>query len=296
MMSMDPIAYFPGCSLKDSARPFELSALAVMEALGLPLIELPRWTCCGTVASLATDDLMHHVSSARNLVRTQETGGKELVALCSMCFNTLKQVAARVNGDVDARDKVNAFMDEEEDYEGGIDVLHLLELLRDRVGWDAVEERVNRPLFDVPVSAYYGCTLVRPKGVGIDGSDAPSVLGGLLEALGASVIATPFDTECCGSYQIVDRRDLAMDRALRIVVAAKTRGAEVIVTSCPLCQHNLEQAVGEFGEEALNGAAPAVVYFTELMAIAFGLEQVEVPARLQPVLDAHRLGATEGAT
>jgi heterodisulfide reductase subunit B len=293
---MDGVAYFPGCSLKDDARAFERSALAVMDALGLPLVELPRWTCCGTVASLATDDLMHHVASVRNLVRTQEAGGRELVAACSMCFNTLKQVAARVNADAEAREKLNAFMDEEPDYDGGVTVLHLLELLRDRIGWEAIADRVVEPLTDRPIGAYYGCTLVRPKAFGIDRSDRPRVLGDLLEALGAQVLPTPFDTECCGSYHIVDRRDLAVDRSIRVLRAMRQAGVRVIATSCPLCEHNLRAAANsELGREALGGEPPVVAYFTELMALAFGLESVTASPALRAALEVDRDAVREGA-
>ncbi|UCF09949.1 MAG: CoB--CoM heterodisulfide reductase iron-sulfur subunit B family protein [Candidatus Bipolaricaulota bacterium] len=293
---MNAITYFPGCSLKDSAASFERSTVAVMERLGHPLEELPRWTCCGTVAALATDDLMHLVAAVRNFERAQKIEAEEIVAPCAMCFNTLRQVAMRVNVDVEARDKINAFMNEEEDYEGGVAVRHLLEILRDRVGWDAIEEKVTEPLFDLPVSAYYGCTLVRPSGVGIDDPAAPAVLGDLLEALGATVVKTPFDTECCGSYQVVDRRDLAVDRSLRILRAAITRGAAVIATSCPLCQYNLEEARrGALAEGMLvEATAPVVAYFTELMAAAMGLDEELLPADLRAAVVRSRETTPEG--
>jgi heterodisulfide reductase subunit B len=294
---VNEITYFPGCSLKDTARSFEATAFAVMERLGHPLEELPRWTCCGTVATLAADDLMHLVASVRNFVRAQAIGAEEIVAPCAMCFNTLRHVAARVNADADAREKINAFMDEEEDYEGGIVVRHLLEVLRDRVGWDAIEEKVSDPLFDLTVSAYYGCTLVRPSGMGIDDPAAPTVLGDLLEALGATVVTTPFDTECCGSYQVVDRRDLAVERSLRILRSAATRGVAVIATSCPLCQYNLEEARRSALSEGVfeDTTAPVVAYFTELMAAAFGLDEASLPAALRAAVERSRAAAREGA-
>lgn len=273
---MDGIAYFPGCSLKDTAKDFESSACAVMEALGLPLVELDRWNCCGTVYSLATDDLMHQLASMRDLVRAQEMGENEVVAACAMCYNTLKRVSLHVNDDAEARDKMNAFMNEETDYEGGVEVRHLLEILRDRIGWEKVSERVTRPLEGLTVAPYYGCTLVRPRAAGIDDPDAPTVMRDLIEALGATPVPFPFATECCGSYQVVDRRDLVIERSDRVVRSARRASAQVIVTSCPLCQHNLEQA-----QEELHGGEPIpVLYFTQLMAAAFGVEAGEIPAAI----------------
>jgi len=272
---MKGIAYFPGCSLKDTAKDFETSARAVMEALGLPLVELERWNCCGTVYSLAADDLMHQLASMRDLIRTQEMGEPEVVAACAMCYNTLKRVSLRVNADVEARDKMNAFMNKETDYEGSIEVRHLLEILRDRIGWERVSERVTQPLDGLAVAPYYGCTLVRPREAGIDDPDAPTVMRDLIEALGATAVPFPFATECCGSYQVVDRRDLVIERSDRVVRSARRAHAQVIVTSCPLCQHNLEQAQQELGGETIP-----VLYFTQLVAAAFGVEAGELPAAI----------------
>ncbi len=271
---MDGIAYFPGCSLKDTAKGFESSAVAVMEALGLPLVELDRWNCCGTVYSLTTDDLMHQLASLRDLIRAQEMGETQLVAACAMCYNTLKRVSLHVSRDQDALDKMNAFLNKEVDYEGKVEVRHLLEILRDRIGWEKVSERVIRPLDGLTVAPYYGCTLVRPREAGIDDPDAPTVMKDLVESLGATAVGFPFATECCGSYQVVDRRDLVIERSDRIVRLARRAGAQVIVTSCPLCQHNLDQAQ----QELTDGETIPVLYFTQVMAAAFGVEAGELPA------------------
>jgi len=276
---MSGLAYFPGCSLKDDAKRYEDAALFVMERLGAPLEELPKWTCCGTVYSLADDDLMHHVASVRNLVRTQETGADELVTLCAMCFNTLSRVAERVGADEEERTKINAFMDREPDYEGGIRVRHLLQVLRDTVGWESLSAATVRPLDGVNVAAYYGCTLVRPKEIGIDDSERPIVMADVVEAVGATPVAFPFEAECCGTYQIVDEPHLALEQSSRILRSALRAGADVVATACPLCQHNLERAAETLGADA---EGIHVVYFTELLAAALGADE----ARLTPVVRA----------
>jgi len=281
---MNGIPYFPGCSLKDSARGFESSAFYVMETLGLPLVELERWNCCGTVFSLTEDDLMHHLASVRNLIRTREAGGDELVALCSMCYNTLARVAARVDADNEARDKINAFMDEEPDYEGGVRIVHLLHVLRDRIGPDAIAEATTRPLDGLNVACYYGCTLVRPKDVSVDDSENPTAMDDALDATGATVVDFPFATECCGTYQVVDRPDLSLERSYRVLGSAARAGAHVVATACPLCQHNLEQARDRFAESDGIGEL-TIAYFTELLAAALGADPL--PERLVSVLETH---------
>ena len=274
---MDGIPYFPGCSLKDTAAEFEASAMFVMETLGLPLLELERWNCCGTVSSLTTDDLMHHLASVRNLIRVQDLGETELVALCAMCYNTLARTALRINADEEERDKINQFMNRESDYEGGVQVRHLLQVLRDRIGWETIAERVTQSLEGLNVACYYGCTLVRPKESGIDTSERPTILDAAMEAVGATPVPFAFSTECCGSYQVVDRRDLSIEQSSRVVQSAARSGADVLVTACPLCQHNLEDA-----QSKVSAVADIpVLYFTQVLAAALGMEDQSVPERLK---------------
>jgi len=285
---MEGIAYFPGCSLKDTARPYEASAMFVMETLGLPLVELDRWNCCGTVFSLTDDDLMHHIASVRNFVRTKDMGSDELVALCSMCYNTLRRVADRINADEESRTKINEFMDREVDYEGDVAVKHLLEVLRDDIGWENVSEKVVRDFYGLRVAGYYGCTLVRPKSAAIDDSERPTILGDAMEAIGAEAVPFAFQTECCGTYQTVDRPDLSIERSYRVIRSAREAGADVIVTACPLCQFNLEEALAQesLQEQLGDGRPIAVVYFTEILAAALGWNPEEISESLRELLAA----------
>lgn len=265
------IPYFPGCALKDQARGFELSAAAAMEALGYRLSELPRWNCCGTVYSLSTDDLMRHVAPVRNLVRVQEMGEWRLVTLCAMCYNTLRRSARFVEEDPDRLRRINAFMDDEPDYRGGVEVLHLLRFLADEVGFESVGGRVVRPLQGLKVSAYYGCMLLRPRSVGIDDPDAPEIVEELLLTLGAEPVDSPQKVECCGAYRTVPEPEVARERVAEIVSAARRRGAETIVTSCPLCHFNLEERQGDLMVSASEWEPVPVLYFTQLLALALGV-------------------------
>jgi len=283
---MNAIPYFPGCSLKDSAKPFERSALFVMERLGLPLRELDRWNCCGTVFSLTEDDLMHHIASVRNLIRVQETGATELVTLCAMCYNTLARVARRLDREKEALAKINAFMDEEQDYKGGVKVEHLLGVLQRRIGWEALAEATSNPLDGLHVACYYGCTLLRPKDVSVDDSERPKVMEDAFEAVGASVVRFPFATECCGTYQVVDRPEISLERSARVLRSAARSGADVIATACPLCQHNLERASDILKR---SGESPPlrIAYFTELLAAALGADPDALRNQPQPEATMH---------
>ncbi len=266
---MKELLYFPGCTLKTTAKNFEDSMYAVARVLGVRVVELERWNCCGTVYSLATDNLMYHVASVRNLIRAQEMGRTPLMTLCSMCYNTLKRANMMVREERDKLVKLNAFMDEEEEYEGGVEVVHLLEVLR---GIDAgeVREHVKEKL-NLRVLPYYGCLLVRPRKVGIDDPDNPMVMDRLLSLLGAEPVDSPFKTVCCGSYLTVDKADYVSEMARRIVTDAIDRGAEAVCLSCPLCFFNLDRRQVEAAEKFMDFKPLPIFYFTQLMALAFGV-------------------------
>jgi heterodisulfide reductase subunit B2 len=266
------LAYYPGCTLKTRAKNFETSALAVMSALGINLVELPRWNCCGTVYSLAEDDLIHHVAAVRNLIRVKEQGKNKVVTLCAFCYNTLKRANLVMKDSPDKRFAINTFMDEEPDYAGEVEIVHLLQVLRDDVGWEKVAGRVKHPLKDLKIAGYYGCTLLRPQSAAIDSVERPTILQDLLKALGSTAVDFPFATECCGAFQVVNNRDIITERTSAILGSAVKNGAEAIAVSCPLCEYNLRQTQSSTKQPQIGVPAMPTLYFTQLMALAFGLE------------------------
>jgi len=260
------IPYYPGCTLKSTAKNFENTTLAVSQALDIELIELPRWNCCGTVYSLSSDDLMHQLAPIRNLIRVQDMGYDNVTTLCSMCYNTLEQANQLVKSDPEKLEKMNSFMDREEDYAGGVDVIHYLTLLRDTIGFETLP--VKNSLDGLTVVPYYGCLLLRPEEVSIDNPEAPTIMTDLLTALGATVIDHPYKLECCGSYHTVDYKDVVCEKTFSILSSAQERGAEAVVLSCPLCEFNLDFRQKDVEQEL---APMPILYFSQLLAIALGI-------------------------
>ncbi len=264
------IAYYPGCTLKTNAKEFEETAIKVFEKLGVRLKEINKWYCCGTVYSLATDNLMYRLAAIRNLIRAKEEGYDKLVTLCSICYNTLKQTNLMAKEDEDAMYKINSFMDEEPDYDGSVEVLHPLQILNEMM--DEVKAKVKKPL-DKKYAAYYGCLLLRPKEVAIDEYENPSVMERLIEALGGSAVDFPLKNECCGSYNVACNKEAVIDANYRIITNARKNGAEAIVTSCPLCHFNLKEIQKEVKKAYPDFVGLPVYYFTEIMAMAFGVKK-----------------------
>ena len=266
------LAYYPGCTLKTRARNLEEPAVASMEALGFKLEEIPRWNCCGAVYSLADDDLIHQVAPVRNLIRAKEQGRNELVTLCAFCFNTLKRANLLMKDNAEKRNTLNSFMDEEIDYSGEVKVVHLLEVLRDDLGWDVISQMIKLPLRELKVAPYYGCTLLRPREVAIDSVEDPAILREFLRALGATPVDFPESTRCCGSYQIVSDPDDISEYAQAIINSASSHGAEALVLTCPLCDYNLGRGQQELMKKNSGFRRVPLFYFTQLLALALGLD------------------------
>ena len=271
------ISYYPGCTLKNNAKNFEDSALCSLKRLEVETVELERWNCCGTVFSLATDDLIHHVAPIRNLIRVKEANTNKFMTLCAMCFNTLKRANERVKSDPESLDKINKFMYREEvKYEGDVQVLHLLELLRDEIKFENIAKKVVKPLKNLKIANYYGCLLVRPKEIGLDDVENPTVLENLMTALGADAIDFPYKTECCASYQTVDKPENVADRTYHILTSAQSQGAELVSVSCPLCAFNLDYRQKETVQKYPEFKNIPILYFTQVMALALGCPEKDL--------------------
>jgi heterodisulfide reductase subunit B len=266
------ISYYPGCTLKTKAANMDASARASLTALGVELDELPRWNCCGAVFSLADDDLLHLLAPIRDLIRVKEQGNSEVITACSMCYNTLARANLVMRDDEEKRHTINSFMEEEPDYHGDVEVLHLLTVLRDKIGWKTVKEKVTVPLAGLKVAPYYGCTLLRPASIAIEPPEKRALLKELLEALGATAVDFPDDTFCCSSYQILSNPDIGAANVARILGSAQRCGAEAVITSCPLCEYTLGKRQGDALKKHPELSEIPTFYFTQLLAVALGLE------------------------
>ncbi len=265
------LSYFPGCTLKNHAANFDDSTIAACTRLGLEVKELDRWNCCGTVHGLAADDLIHRMAPITNLIRAKEAGADAFMTGCAMCYSTLKRANLHVRQDLKALSVLNDFLSlEQTDYRGDLDVLHLLEVLRDRIGFERLAAQVERPLSGLRVACYYGCLLVRPREAAIDDSEQPRVMEDLVAALGATPVQFPVKTECCGAYQVVADPGIIAERTHRIISSAARNGADLVAVSCPLCAHNLDHRQVDARRLDPDLAPLPVFYFTQLMALALG--------------------------
>ena len=156
---MQPYLYFPGCTLRTVATDFDISAKACARALGGELKEMQEWLCCGAVFSNIPDNIMTQSGPNRILARARREGNS-LVTLCAGCHNVLKRTSIQAKRNREKQEKINDF--NEENFDGEVNVFHLLEVLRDFVGFEKIRDEIRTPLKGLPVAAYYGCLLLRP--------------------------------------------------------------------------------------------------------------------------------------
>ena len=255
-------SYFPGCTLKNKAKDLDEYARKCAEVLGVTLEEIEEWQCCGGVFTTSTDELATKLSCVRALNEAKKKN-QPLVSVCSACHNVIKQTNDMMKNNVEASSHVNNYI-APESYNGETEVLHYLELLRDKVGFDKIKEKVVAPLTGKKIAAYYGCLLLRPgKVMAMDDVENPTIIEDLIRAMGAEPVIYSYRNECCGGYIALESKDMAKAKSQKVVANAKEKGAEMIITACPLCLYNLKK----------NGADVPVVYFTELLAQALGIKE-----------------------
>lgn len=262
------IPYYPGCTLNTVAKDFDESAKGSAVAIGFEMEDLAQWNCCGATFPLTPDNIMALTAPAKVLSNASKQGDT-LTTLCSVCYNVLKRTNKVIRDDKEKRSVINEFIEEE--YDGGVNVVHFLEVLRDKVGFAKVKEAVKTPLAGIRTATYYGCMLLRPfEDMGIDNAERPTVFEDLLKALGAEPVDFPNKIECCGAHLSMNNEKIVERLSGNVMTSAVGSGAELIVTSCPLCQYNLEKSQSKVAEEEAGYNPVPVVYFTQVLGLALG--------------------------
>jgi heterodisulfide reductase subunit B len=264
------VSYFPGCTLNTTGKGFDNAVRASAAAVDLDLVELPDWNCCGASYPLIIDNMLELAAPAHVLVAARDQGSTVTTA-CSTCYNVLKRTNYFIRTHEEERERINAFIEAE--YEGEVEVKDILHLLRDDVGFAAIQERVQKPLDGLKVAAYYGCMVLRPPTeVAYDDPDHPRSLDDLMAALGATPIDFPHKNECCGAYLAVGDPEVTREMVYTILKSAKAAGAEALAANCPLCQFNLDRQQAEIRKEYAGYRPIPVFYFSQLMGLSLGLD------------------------
>ncbi len=263
-------AYFPGCSLESTAKEFGQSTELVARALGIELVEIPDWNCCGATSGHALDHTLSVALPARSL-GIAESMGLDVVAPCAACYNRMKSAAVEMSENQTLRDEINAKL--EKPFEGKITVRSALEVFTTPETLEKLSSQVRKKLTGLKPACYYGCLLVRPpKILGFDDPEDPKSLDTAMETVGAEPVEWYFKNECCGASFGLSKSEIVVKLVGDIISNAKSHGANCIVTACPLCMTNLEMRQLAAGRQRGEDLTMPVFFFTELMGLA-----MEVP-------------------
>jgi len=258
-------AYYPGCTIGTTAVEFGLSTDAVCQTLGIELLELEDWNCCGASSAHSLDHELSLRLPARNVALAQETG-LDIVAPCPACYQHVLAADLRLREDEAWRREMEGMLGFS--YRGEGRPRHLLEVLSVPQMLEEIRQRVVRPLAGLRVVSYYGCVLVRPPEItGWDDPEHPVRMDQVVETLGAEAVDWSYKVDCCGASLALSRADVVVTLSTRLAEAAREAGADVIACACGMCQINLDT------RQAQADKVPAL-YFTELMGLAFGLPGV----------------------
>lgn len=267
---MKKYAYFPGCSLEKMAQSYHHSALETTRKLDVELQELEDWNCCGATAYFHVDELLAYTLTARNLAMA-EKDGLDLVAPCSACYKNAFFTRTYLREDPELAEHINyALAEDNLEFAGETAVHHLMEVFVNEVGLEEVNAKVTNPLKGMRVAPYYGCQILRPRKDHED-VESPQFFEDLMAAVGAEPVDYPGRLRCCGGSLILTSREAALNMVYILLKSAIDRDAAVIATACPLCQVNLECYQQQVNHEYGTNFSIPVLYFTQLIGLAFGI-------------------------
>jgi heterodisulfide reductase subunit B len=262
--------YYPGCSLEATSKHYDTSTKAVCSALGIDLVELEDWNCCGASAYMSIEEHLGFALSARNLALAEKLGW-DVIAPCSGCFVELNKANNYFNKYPEVKEEVQSVLKEAGlEYNGTTKVRHLLDVVYNDVGLEVIKSLVKKPLKGLRVASYYGCQIVRPRN-NFDDPEDPHTLDDLVTSLGATSVYFPMKNRCCGGSLTGSMEGQVLRMVKNILLCAQQSEAQILVTTCPLCQLNLDAYQSK--SEKKFGAKfhiPAI-YFTQLMGLAMEL-------------------------
>jgi heterodisulfide reductase subunit B len=282
------VAYYPGCALEGTGHAYHRSTRAVGKALGLELVEVTDWNCCGAMEIKNIDPKIQTYLSARVMSTAANQMRMDVVmAPCNGCYHNLKKaeydlrhdpVSAEVVGQLSAKAGHPTY------HPGQVETIHALDWLKGSIGEQGLRERVRGGLKGLKVANYYGCMYTRPRhifpekdaGPDSESTSKPHYMDDLLQAAGAVNVEFPLKTACCGGAHTLSDSDVSTKLVLNILRAAESAGAEVIATECPTCHSGLEMHQIR-GEKKLGIRTQVkIIYFTQLLGLALGLSARQV--------------------
>lgn len=258
-------AFFPGCTV-EALEGTKLGTIRVAEKLGIELVEMEGWTCCGASHIQDVNDLLALTLNARNIALAEKLE-LPILTVCNTCTLMLQSAKARLDNEEIIREKINKTLGETGyEYQGTATIKHMLQVLIQDLGLEKLQEKVTNPLKGLKIAPFYGCHLLRPQNIMGWESINPHSLEDVIKALGAESVDYSKRLECCGTHAICSAEKEVNSFTNQITEEAQKAGAHCIVTPCPLCRLQLKMSQTEI----------PVLHITELLGLALGFRTPEL--------------------
>lgn len=269
-------AYFPGCSMDTTGITYKLSIEYVCQKIGLELMEIPDWNCCGATSAHSKGKWLSLALPARNLALAEKRlPGLDICVPCASCYSRMLTASTAIHGSEETRQKLIELTGME--VKGSAKILTLMDVLSTEEGLAACKQAIVRPLTGLKVACYYGCLTSRPQSVtGVGNIESPQIMEQLVALTGAECVDWDYKTECCGGSHQVDAPAQARPLVERIFRNAKANGARAMVTACPMCHLNLDMREEEINQKMGTAFDLPVYQFTELLAVSMGASATDI--------------------
>ena len=268
------IGYYPGCSLSGTAIEYNKSLIGIAPLLGVDLVEVPDWNCCGASSAHALNRKLSLALPARVLAIAEHEGMDRVLVPCAACYNRMITAQVEAAENENLKQEISTII--EMPFSAEAKPVSILEFLSE-IGSEKIKSLVKKPLEELKVACYYGCLLLRPpKIIKFDDCEAPQVMDNVVEATGAESVEWAFKTECCGAGFSLSKKEIVLNLTEKILGNAKLEGADVIIVGCPLCHTNLDFRQVDLLKKSDKDIKMPVLYITELLGIALGLAPKEV--------------------
>jgi heterodisulfide reductase subunit B len=267
---------FLGCAIPYRVSGFEISARKILQKLGVELVEMPEFNCCGLPLDPVSHEMML-ILAARNLALAEQKG-LNIVTLCPGCAGTLKKVNKMLKEDKTLREEINSHLKEAGlEFKGVVDAKHIMQVLIEDVGLEKIKNTVVKPLTALKVAEHNGCHILRPKEyIGFDDPEDPKILKTLIETTGATCLDYMDETECCGAPSVGISDKVALQLARDKLNHIKTVGAQALITICPFC--HIMYDTNELRIEKMFNETYGIpiLHYTQLLGLAMGISPEEL--------------------
>ncbi|MFP4467065.1 MAG: CoB--CoM heterodisulfide reductase iron-sulfur subunit B family protein [Candidatus Goldiibacteriota bacterium] len=266
---MKKYTYYPGCSLEETCKPYDMSVRAVFEKLDIELNDIEDWNCCGATLSLGVNEKSAAYLSARNLA-IADKAGNDIAVPCSACYTSLRKAEKTMKGQPDIAAAVSKELKEENlEYTGKAKIRHILDILYSDLRGE-IKNKTEKKQENIRIACYYGCQITRPDG--FDHSERPETMDRLMEDIGAVPVDFMAKTKCCAGMLMQTKENAALPMVAEVLQSAKRAGAGIIVTACPLCMMNLESYQSKLSGKYKKDLKIPVMYLTQIIGLALGID------------------------